>query len=229
MERVRSIIEAMTRAAIVVTAAALALGTAGLARAPEESTDGVVAGLESWLAGTRTLAAHFRQTLVSGALGTSATEQGRLYLERPGKLRWDYAEPDPKIALLLGDHTFLYLEDDRQYVRGRLGLDQALFPRLLAGRERVGDLFRARLTATPRSGGHGDYKLRLTPADAPAGLAVVTLTLAPPEFSILAAEVVDAAGNRTVYALDDLVRNRPLPDGIFGFEPPPGTEIVDQP
>lgn len=213
---------------ILVVAAVLG-AAAAWSRAPEEGTAGVVAGLQRWLDGTSTLTARFRQTLVSGALGTSTSEHGRLYLDRPGKLRWDYTEPDPKIALLLGDRTFLYLEDDRQYIRGRLGPDQALFPRLLAGREKVADFFEARLTATPRSGGHGSYQLRLTPRDATSGVTAVTLTLSSPDFAVSAAEVLDAAGNRIVTTLRDVVRNRPLPEGIFGFEPPPGTEIVDQP
>src|SRR5216117_2150237 len=106
---------------------------------------------------------RFRQSLVSGALGTSTTETGRLYLERPGKLRWDYLDPEKKIALLLGDKTALYIEDERLMSRGRLSGDQALFPRLLAGRERVDVLFAVTLVATPSAGGRGCYRLRLVP------------------------------------------------------------------
>jgi len=168
----------------------------------------VLAGLQAWLDGTVSLRADFRQSLVSGALGTATVETGSLYLERPGKLRWDYREPDKKIALLLGDRTFLYLEDDRQFVRGRLAADQALFP---------------------REGGNGSYRLRLTPKERPGGVAVVTLVLADKTFAITGAEVLDEAGNRMTYSLGHLVRNGPQPEGVFAFEPPPGTEIVDTP
>jgi len=189
----------------------------------------VLAGLQAWLDGTVSLRADFRQSLVSGALGTATVETGSLYLERPGKLRWDYREPDKKIALLLGDRTFLYLEDDRQFVRGRLAADQALFPRLLAGADRVVALFDATLVATPREGGNGSYRLRLTPKERPGGVAVVTLVLADKTFAITGAEVLDEAGNRMTYSLGHLVRNGPQPEGVFAFEPPPGTEIVDTP
>ena len=134
---------------LVVLAAALLATAAGPGAAPTADRGEVISGLQAWLDGTRTLEARFRQTLLSGALGATVSEAGRLYLERPGKLRWDYLEPEKKIALLLGDRTFLYLEDDRQLVRGRLAADQSLFPRLLAGGERLEAIFSATLVATP--------------------------------------------------------------------------------
>jgi outer membrane lipoprotein carrier protein len=211
----------------MIPSAILALALAAAPAAASKST--VIAGLQAWLDGTTTLDARFRQSLVSSALGTTASESGRLYLERPGKIRWDYREPDPKIAILIGDRTTLYLPDDRQMTRGRLAPEQGLFPRLLAGRERVEELFDASLVATPDSGGKGAYVLRLVPKGSSQPVGVVTLTLRAKEYSIEAADLVDETGNRTTYAFSDVKRNRGVPVGIFAFEPPPGTELIDQP
>ena len=150
-----------------------------------------------------------------------------MYLERPGHLRWDYVDPEKKIAILVGDRTTLYLEEDRQMIRGRLDPSGSLFPRLLAGHDRVDDEFEARLIATPRTG--GAYRLQLVPRGETAGLSQVTLLLDAKTFAIQGAEILDEAGNRTTYALAAVRRNGKLPVGIFAFEPPPGTEIVDQP
>jgi outer membrane lipoprotein carrier protein len=200
-----------------------------LAGAPAAEKSAVVARLQAWLDGTSTLEVRFRQSLVSRALGTTGSESGRLYLERPGKLRWDYLDPEKKVALLLGDRTALYLEDERQLTRGHLSADQGLFPRLLAGKERIEDLFAATLTATPSAGGRGSYRLTLAAKGNPGAKAEVTLTLRPPLFSIEGAEWLDDAGNRTTYEFSDLRRNRRLPEGLFAFEPPPGTEVIDEP
>ena len=199
-----------------------------VAGAPVVARAEVVAGLQTWLDGTSTLDMRFRQSLVSGAFGTTATESGRLYLERPGRLRWDYLDPEKKTALLLGDRTVLYLEEERQMIRGRLSGEQGLFPRLLAGRDRVDGLFSADLVATPSTGGRGVYRLRLLPKGDHGAVAEVTLTLRPPAFSIEGAELLDETGNRTTYAFSDVRRNRGLPEGLFAFEPPPGTEVVDE-
>jgi outer membrane lipoprotein carrier protein len=188
----------------------------------------VVAGLQDWLDGTRTLEMQFRQSLVSGALGTAATESGRLYLERPGRIRWDYLDPEKKIALLIGDRTELYLEEESALYRGRLSADQGLLPRLLAGRDRVDALFVARLVATPPGRGQGSTRLKLVPKGDHAALTEVILTLRPPAFGIEGAEVLDETGNRTTYTFSNARRNKPLPEGLFAFEPPPGTEVVDE-
>ena len=206
----------------VVVAAVLAAGT------PTYDRAGVVAGLQAWLDGTQTLEMRFQQSLISGALGTTATESGRLYLERPGKLRWDYLDPEKKIALLLGDRTALYLEDEKLLSRGRLNGEQGLFPRLLAGRDRVEEFFVASLVATPSTRGHGFYRLRLVPKGDAGALGAVTLTLRPPSFLIEGAELLDETGNRTTYTFSNVRRNRPLAEGLFSFEPPPGTEVVDE-
>jgi outer membrane lipoprotein carrier protein len=206
---------------------ALIVAAALAATSPVDDKATVVAGLQAWLDGTSTLDVRFRQSLVSSALGTTASETGRLYLERPGKLRWDYLEPEKKVALLIGDRTELYLEEERLLSRGRLTGEQGLFPRLLAGHDRVEALFSANLVATPSTGGNGSYRLRLVPRVEPASATAVTLTLHPRDFAIEAAEVLDDTGNRTTYTFSSLRRNRALPDGLFAFEPPPGTEVVN--
>jgi outer membrane lipoprotein carrier protein len=207
---------------------AVLVGLLVAAGPPTDEKARVVAGLQAWLDGTQTLDMRFQQSLVSNALGTTATESGRLYLERPGKLRWDYLDPEKKIALLLGDRTALYLEDERLMSRGRLSGEQGLFPRLLAGHDRVDEFFMASLVATPSTGGHGSYRLRLVPKGDRGALGAGTLTLRPPVFLIEGAELLDETGNRTTYAFSNVRRNRPLPEGLFAFEPPPGTEVVDE-
>jgi outer membrane lipoprotein carrier protein len=151
-----------------------------------------------------------------------------MYLERPGKLRWDYLAPERKTALLIGDRTELFLEEDRQLTRGRLEGEQSLFPRLLAGHDRVDALFVATLQGTPSAGGRGSYRLKLVPRDGGGALTEVTLVLRPQSFELEAADVLDEMGNRTTYAFSGAKRNGRLPDGIFAFEPPAGTEVVDE-
>ena len=199
-----------------------------LAGAPPTETSAVVSGLQVWLDGTSTLDMRFRQSLVSRALGTTGDERGRVYLERPGKLRWDYLEPDRKVALLIGDRTELYLEDDRQFIRGRLSPEHGLFPRLLAGSDRLVDLFDATVTATPAADGNGSYRLKLVAKERSGAVTQVTLTLRPKVFSIEAAEILDESGNETTYVFSDVRRNRKLRGDTFAFTPPPGTEVIDE-
>ena len=92
----------------------------------------VVSRVQAWLDGTHTLAGQFEQVLISSALGAGLEENGRLYIERPGKMRWDYTSPERKVAIIQGDLTWFYIEEDEQMFLGRLDGEIKLLPMLLA-------------------------------------------------------------------------------------------------
>jgi outer membrane lipoprotein carrier protein len=180
----------------------------------------VVRGFQGWLDGTEDLQGKFEQTMISGALGSGLAESGRMYVERPGRMRWDYLEPDRKVALLDGGLTWLYLEEEQEMIEGRLEDESELLPVLFTGEGRIAERFTASLLDGP------EYLLRLVPKGEGEPFAEVVLQLSRTEFAIESADVLDAAGNRMVYRFSDLRRNRGLPQGIFLFEPPPGTSIL---
>ena len=210
---------------VAVVCAALAL--AGVAVCESRDLDGaaVVGRLQAWLDATEQLEGRFEQTLASGALGTGLEESGRLYLHRPGRMRWDYHEPERKVALVEGQATLLYLEEDAQLWEGSLE-EGGLLAAILAGSEPVTTAFEPELLAGPQESGDGTYRLQLVPRTRADSFRHVTLTLLAPDFAIRDAEVLDGAGNRMLYRFSELRRNRALPEGVFHFEAPPGTEVL---
>jgi outer membrane lipoprotein carrier protein len=184
--------------------------------------------VQLWLDGTRDLQAGFEQTLVSGALGAGLRESGELYVERPGRMRLDYLDPERKVAVVRDDKTWFYLEEDEQLLRGRLHETGDLLPRLLAGDGRLDRLFEATLMDGPAAAAEATYRLKLVPRRASQSVEYVILTLLAEDFSIRKAEVLDAAGNEMHYRFVDLKRNRGLRPGLFRFEPPPGTLITGE-
>ena len=202
-----------------------------LVPAPAVSADAdavrLVRGLQDWLDGTRQLEARFEQTLLSGALGTGLSESGTMYLLRPGRMRWEYLDPEHKTALLDGDRMELYIEEDRQLIRSKVPEDGELLPKLLAGTGRLAELFDAEVLGTPDTEKGRSYRLRLVPRNRSEAFEEVVLSLRAKGFAIQSVLVRDAAGNQIEYRFSGLRRNRGLPDGVFDFEPPPGTEIID--
>jgi outer membrane lipoprotein carrier protein len=199
---------------------------AGLAVAEDLLAPQVVAGFQSWLDGTRDLQGSFEQALVSGALGAGLEERGRLYVKRPGRMRWDYRDPDTKVAIVDGDRTWLYLEEESQLFLGRLEGDGDLLSILIAAERPINGLFESDLVATPDDGGDGAYLLRLRPIPAAESFDLVVISLRPPRFAVESAEVLDAAGNRMLYRFSRFRRNKGLPEALFRFDPPDGTTIV---
>jgi len=188
----------------------------------------VLRGLQAWLDGSRDLQGRFEQIVVSGALGSGLEERGELWIERPGRMRWDYREPEAKVALIRDDLTWFYLAEDEQLIRGRLEPGSDLLPLLLAGEARLDQLFEASLNPPDDGADRSGYRLRLVPRESSEQFVHIELTLGREDFSIREVEVLDAAGNEIRYRFLDLRRNEGLQPGLFVFEPPPGTLISGQ-
>lgn len=204
----------------------LAVSFAGGAEggAPGRDPRPLARGLQGWLDGTRDLRCRFEQTLVSGTFGSGEPESGTLLLLRPGRMRWNYAKPEAKVALLEGDRTSVYLPEDRQLIRGHLTETGALHT-LLAGNGRIEELF----VAEGIDGTERGPRLRLVPREATDRFQSVVLELGAKNFEILAAELRDPAGNVIRYRFSGLRRNQGVAPEAFHFEPPPGTEIIESP
>ena len=188
----------------------------------------VLEGLQTWLDGTRDLAGRFEQELLSGAISEGLAESGRVWVMRPGKLRFEYQKPESKLALVDGVKTWFWIEEDRQLTLGRLTRESELLPLLLAGTGQLGELFRPTLVVTSDAADDGNYRLQLDPRSEDDSLERVTVSIDPAQYAIRSAEVVDVLGNRMLYRFERLKRNRGVRPELFRFEPPPDAEIVGE-
>lgn len=190
--------------------------------------DRLLAGLQDWLDGSTTLSGRFEQSLVSGAFGEGIRETGSLWIHRPGRMRWDYTDPEAKIAILDGETTLFYEEEAGQMTVGTLADGGGLLAALLTGRQRLDELFRPEQILRPDLSEGRGWFLRLLPREAEEAFEEVTLFLGR-QYQLKAVEVLDASGNRVLYRFSDLKRNEVVPDQIFRFKPPEGTEILGDP
>lgn len=213
--------------AALLASAFLLLATRAPAAAEPKASE-VTAKVQAWIDGTRDLTCRFEQTLVSGAFGADLRESGKLHLLRPGRIRFDYLDPEKKTALLVGDRTLLYLPEDRQLIEGKLDEDEAALPGLLAGQRRLAEVFEATLVPAPDRAPAGQLRLRLVPRKGAEGVRELILSVRAPEFAIEGAEILDGMGNRTSYLFGSVRRNRGVDEALFRFEPPAGTAIVAQ-
>lgn len=202
--------------------ALLVLALAGAAPSAEEPAS-ALSGLQRWLDGTKDLQARFEQTLLSSALGAGPKESGRVYLRRPGRMRWEYTAPESKIAVLVDDRTELYLAEERRLHRAQLSPDDAPLAALLAGMQPLEKVF----AVTPLSDEDGRKRLKLLPRSEASGVQEIVLGLDPASSAVLRVEVLDQGGNRMGYVFSGLKRNAGIADAMFTFTPPRGTEVVE--
>ena len=168
------------------------------------------------------LTARFVQSYRSGALGRELVERGNLAIKRPGRMLWEYRDPERKTFLSDGKTFFFYVPADKQViVRDQAG-ERGLPMLLLAGQGDIVSQFEVGLEDSPLPGAR---RLRLVPRKPDPELERVYLDV-DDQARIVGIEVVDAQGNRSRFRFEQLRENVGLPAKLFHFEIPKGVEVV---
>jgi outer membrane lipoprotein carrier protein len=174
------------------------------------------------------LTANFRQTYVGQALHQTLKSEGRMAFKKPGMIRFDYLQPEPKTFVVKGDHIVTYIPAARQAMEGSFKADQlSASVTFLWGRGNLATEFKiSRLETSDLGPG---LALRLQPLRPDPRFEEMTILLDPKTWSVRATSVTDGAGNQNRFEFSDLKTNTGLTAKDFDFAPPPGTDIVKMP
>jgi outer membrane lipoprotein carrier protein len=209
--------------ALAFAALLLVLLSVAASAAPGDAPSAARA-LGARIAAVRALEAHFTQTIDSMALASPQVEDGRVFLQRPGRMRWEYAHPKGKLAIADGAHSWLYLPEDRQVIKAPLESDQADTGLGLLWKSDVDLLSEFRADWEPvRSSAR---RLRLHPLAASAPYDVLLVALDGSGFPATLT-VVDALGGRVTYAFEDMKFKDRLDPALFAFTPPAGVSVQE--
>lgn len=192
----------------------------------------LVGRMEDVYAGIHDLSATFTQVAWSAALGRRVAEKGTLVLERPGKMRWEYHEPERKLFVALGETTWFYVPADNQVIESpRAELREAgISALLLDGHPSLKE--RYEIAADPGtkelSPDPGQVLLRFTPRPegGTAAFAYALVSVDAGDAIARKIAILDDAGNTTEYLFDTLQVNRGVAPEAFAWTPPAGAEIV---
>ena len=173
-----------------------------------------------------TLEAQFSEIYRGG--GVSRDESGTLWLKRPGKMRWEYRQPQDKLFISNGKVAWFYVPDERQARRSSVkNLDDMRSPlAYLLGKTKLEKEFTG-LSLAP------DAK-PLTPGDTmlrgvPKFMEQVedVLLEVTPEHNICRIVVEGADGSTTEYRFSEQKENTAIADQKFEFSAPPGVEVIE--
>jgi outer membrane lipoprotein carrier protein len=167
------------------------------------------------------LTARFVQTYRSGALGREVVEKGVVSLKPPSRMRWEYRDPEKKTFVSDGKMSYFYVPADRQVIRREQSDSRDLPALILSGQADIVATFDVALETGPA----GRQRLRLTPKRPEPEIEHLYVDVDGAE-RIRAILVVDAQGNRSQFAFDDIRENVGLDDRLFHFEVPRGVEVI---
>ncbi len=183
---------------------------------------------------TRSVEASFDQTYFHKLYRRYDRSRGTLRILKPGRMRWDYAEPNGKVLVADGKRLRVF-EPGEDGAPGQIierSLKGAQLPdalSFLTGGARLESLFEMRLLDARKQGYEAGHVLELRPLQPSSHYDRILFYVdAHPDRLGLVHRVmiIDAAGNRNRFDFKKMRFNRKIGQRVFAYEPPPGTRSV---
>jgi outer membrane lipoprotein carrier protein len=203
------------RLTVLVILAAAALAAARAHATAASDVEKYLAGLSSW-------SADFTQTIADGQGKVLRTASGKFYLQRPGKFRWDYAEPSRQLVLGDGEEIWFYDKDLQQANVRRMDATLASTPAvLLSGTGSVAEQFD--IKALPDESGLHWYQLLPKHPDTDFQLVRIGFDK---DGELASMFLADKLNQITQLSFTHPVKNSKLIPDLFTFSPPPGVDVI---
>ena len=199
---------------IVATLACLVLGATTALATPATDVEKYLSGLATW-------SADFTQTIDDGHGNVMRSAAGKLYLQKPGKFRWDYSQPSEQLILADGKQIWFYDKDLQQANVRAIDASLSSTPAvLLSGSGSVSDQFD--VTALPASGGLEWYQL--IPKHPDTDFQLVRIGFNKGELASMF--LADKLNQVTQLTFTNPKRNAKFAPDLFSFVPPPGVDVI---
>ncbi|MCA9600957.1 MAG: outer membrane lipoprotein carrier protein LolA [Myxococcales bacterium] len=195
----------------------------------------VAAAVQSFYEQVSGVEAAFFQTYYHRLYDRYDRSKGKVAFVKPGKMRWDYAQPNGKIIVSDGAKLLVFEP-------GGAGEVPQLFERemkaeslpqafsFLTGTGKLEDSFTFRLLDAAKQGYADGYVLELRPKEpSPQYDRILFYVLkheGAPSGVVRRVLIVDAAGNRNRFDFSNLAWNPKVTDARFKFAPPAGTRRI---
>jgi outer membrane lipoprotein carrier protein len=180
---------------------------------------------------TTDLTAEFAQTTSVRGFASVIKSAGRVYLKRPGKLRWDYLEPTLEQIFVENDKVQFYIPEHKQVLNGQLSkMTNSQAPlQLLQGIGRLDEHYLVALTPDGAKGNGGLPLLSLTPPEGGPDQPRIVVEIDAATYFLRRVELHDVNGNVSTFTFSAIKANTGLKDELFVFTVPKGVEVITAP
>jgi len=175
----------------------------------------------SYFADLKSFHAQFAQTVIDSNGEQVQDSKGEVWIEKPGRFRWDYRTPYRQLIVADGKRLWTWDEDLEQATVK--DIDEALSSTpamLLSGFRPLSEV----MTWKRLEDEEGMQWFSLSPRQADAAVERVRMAFADGDLSVI--EVIDDFGNHTRIVFSATQRNRPVDPALFELRLPPGTDII---
>jgi outer membrane lipoprotein carrier protein len=190
------------------------------------TADAVVDRVQEFYQKTPQLTAKFRQTTMNATFGVPQVSDGRVYLKKPGKMRWDYfSKRDPKLVAKsqISNGTTIWVVDKNGKWYFKQSLAKSALPVAVTFLTGTGNLKTEFNTTLDRSGLYNktapsDHVLKLTPKKPSVQIKALYLVVDPTNYRVKKSIVVNGAGDTNQFAFYEPDFAKAVKDTFFMFD-----------
>ncbi len=195
------------------------------------SLDELITRLQRNYDGITDIQARFSQEYINKSLDQVKKAEGRVYFKKPGMMRWEYRKPVRQEMVSDGSMIWLYQPEDNQVIVGEISNTiRTKTPTAFLSGE--GNLRRDFRILSPKGESQREGPcclLELAPIEPQADIQRLVLKVDPKRFLIVQTEIYDVFENVNRTRFSGIKVNRNLPDSLFTFIIPPGTQVFRSP
>ena len=176
--------------------------------------------LEKFLSKTQTLEANFQQTLRTHKGEILQQTEGKFYLNRPGKFRWDYKTPYEQIIVSDGERIWIYDVDLEQVTVQKQSAGLPSSPMALL--QDSAKLYQS-FTVSPLDEHDGVYRLKLESKTRESDFTEIVVGVDAKGLRFM--QLHDQFEQVTDIVFSEITTNTDIAKEIFEFIPPEGVDV----
>ncbi|HEU5409194.1 MAG TPA: outer membrane lipoprotein carrier protein LolA [Nitrospira sp.] len=195
----------------------------------------VVKQLQARYEKTKDLQADFSQKTKIEGFERPVTSAGKVYIKKPGRLRWDYLDPAIEQIYVNQDDVKVYVPEHKQVLVGKLTqMAASKAPlELLQGASKLDESFEIEPTTGKDRGAGGTPLITLIPKvkeqESTQNLQKIIVEVFPKTHYIRTVSLHEISGNVAVFEFSNLKPNLGLGNEVFDFKTPSDAEVVRAP
>lgn len=184
---------------------------------------------------TKDLQADFTQKTRIEGFERPVTSSGKVYIKKPGRLRWDYLDPANEEIYVNHDDVKVYVPEHKQVLVGKLTqMAASKAPlELLQGAAKLTESFDIEPTPGKERGLGGIRRITLIPKakdqESTRSLQKIVVEVFPKTYFIRTVSLHEISGNVATFEFSGLKPNVGLGQELFDFKAPPDAEVVKAP
>lgn len=191
-----------------------------------QTAENISTRLEEKLLAIESLQADFTQIYYASNMSTPLEETGRIFIKKPGWMKWEYQDPEEKIFLIKESLYQEYYPEENLLIQRIFSQEdrETDLLALLSGKRSILTNYTVELFSFPTEN-KNVHQIKLTPQEEEVDTYIL-LEIDNRTWLVLKAISFDWAGNRQEFLFSRIRTNINLSQDNFSLKLPPDVEII---